>query len=103
MWIIGLDQLMHEGRPFPYNYLPRIGAYLDVTFGDPIAENDLLEALRWDASQFISSRETRALIGPSTDDSSTTLIRQRVTANIHREGERLGSRSLQDVLTRNKV
>ena len=91
MWITGFDQLMPEGRPFPYNYLPRIGARLGVTFGNPIAENELLEALRSSASQSIASREPRAPIGPSADDPSTALIRQRVTAIIHREVERLGS------------
>ena len=95
MWITGFDQLMPEGRPFPYNYIPRIGARLGVTFGNPIAENELLEALCSIASQSISSHEPRAPIGPSTDDPSTALIRQKVTAIIHREVERLGS--LQDV------
>jgi monolysocardiolipin acyltransferase len=97
MWITGFDQLMPEGRPFPYNYLPRIGAHLGVTFGNPIAENELLEALRLNASQSITSSEPRA-IGPLADDPSTALIRQRVTAVIHREVEQLGSP--QDVLIR---
>ena len=101
MWITGFDQLMPEGRPFPYNYLPRIGAHLSVTFGNPIAETELLEALRSKASLFIKSSEPRAPIGPSADDPSTALIRQRVTAIIHREVERLGS--LEGVLTRNKL
>lgn len=100
MWITGFDQLMPEGRPFPYNYLPRIGAHLGVTFGNPIAENELLEVLRLNASQSIASRGPRA-IGPSGDDPYTDLIRQRVTAIIHREVERLGS--LQDVLIQNKL
>ena len=101
MWITGFDQLMPEGRPFPYKYLPRIGAHLGVTFGNPIAENELLEALRSNTSQSITSCGQRAPIGPSADGPSTALIRQRVTAIIHREVERLGS--LQDVLTRNKL
>jgi len=92
MWITGFDQLMPEGRPFPYNYLPRFGAHLGVTFGNPIAENELLEALRSKSSQCITKR---APIESSADDPNTALIRQRVTAIIHREVERLGSR--QDV------
>ena len=96
MWITGFDQLMPEGRPFPYNYLPRIGARLGVTFGNPIAENELLEVLRSNASRSITSREPMASIGPSADDPSTALIRQRVTAIIHREVEQLGS--LQNVM-----
>jgi len=90
MWITGFDQLMPEGRPFPYKYIPRIGARLGVTFGNPIAENELLEALRSDTSQSNTSREPGALSGPFADDSSTALIRRRVTALIHREVERLG-------------
>ena len=101
MWISGFDRLMPEGRPFPYKYLPRIGAHLGVTFGNPIAENELLEALRSNASQSTTSHEPRAPIGLSADDPSRALIRQRVTAIIHREVERLGS--LQDVLTQNKL
>ena len=101
VWITGFDQLMPEGRPFPYNYIPRIGAHLGVTFGNPIAENELLEALCSKASLSVTSSEARASIGPSADDPSTALIRQRVTAIIHREVERLGS--LQDVLTRNNL
>ena len=92
MWITGFDQLMPEGRPFPYNYLPRFGAHLGVTFGSPIAENELLEALRSKSSPCITKR---APIESSADDPSRALIRQRVTAIIHREVERLGS--LQDV------
>ena len=101
VWITGFDQLMPEGRPFPYNYIPRIGAHLGVTFGNPIAENELLEALRSNASLSITGSEPRAPIGPFADDPSTALVRQRVTAIIHREVERLGS--LQNVFTRNKL
>ena len=89
MWITGFDQLMPEGRPFPYKYLPRLGARLGVTFGNPIAENELLEALHPNASQSITSHEPSA-IGPFADDPSTALIRQKVTAIIHREVEWLG-------------
>jgi monolysocardiolipin acyltransferase len=100
MWITGFDQLMPEGRPSPYKYIPRIGARLGITFGNPIAENEILEALRSNASLYITSSEPRAPNGHSADDPSTALIRQRVTTIIHREVERLGS--LQDVLIRNK-
>ena len=95
MWIAGFDQLMPEGRPFPYNYLPRIGASLSVTFGNPIAANELLEALRpsashSDVSQSIPSHESSALIGHSANGPNTALVRQRVTAIVHREVEQLG-------------
>ena len=92
VWITGFDQLMPEGRPFPYNYLPRIGARLGVTFGDPIVANELMEALRPSTSQSnalhsITSHESST---PSADGPSTALIRQRVTAIVQREVERLG-------------
>ena len=90
IWITGFDQLMPEGRPFPYKYLPRIGARLGVTFGNPIAESELLEALRLNTSQTITNREPSTLTAPFADDPSTALIRQKVTAIIHREVERLG-------------
>jgi len=92
MWITGFDQLMPEGRPFPYNYLPRIGARLGVTIGAPIVANELLEALRpptgqSNAFQSIASHGSST---PSADGPSTALIRQRVTAIVQREVERLG-------------
>ena len=90
MWITGFDQLMPEGRPFPYNYLPCMGARLGVTFGNPIAENELLEALCSSVSQSITNREPSVPTGSFADNSGTALIRQRVTAIIHREVERLG-------------
>ena len=45
MWLTGFDQLMPEGRPFPYKYLQRIGAHLSITFGDPVPAHQLLDAL----------------------------------------------------------
>jgi monolysocardiolipin acyltransferase len=95
MWVTGFDQLMPEGRPFPYNYIPRVGARLGVIFGDPIAPDELLEALcpstsHSNASQSITSHGSSPLIGPLADGPNTALIRQRVMAIIHREVERLG-------------
>lgn len=44
MWLTGYEQLMPEGRAFPYKYLPRFGARLSVTFGEPIPPETLLAA-----------------------------------------------------------
>ena len=44
MWLTGFDQLMPEGRPFPYKYLQRIGAHLSITIGDPVPAHQLLDA-----------------------------------------------------------
>lgn len=36
---------MPEGRSFPYKFLPKPGAELSVTFGEPVPVQDLQEAL----------------------------------------------------------
>ncbi|KAI0667414.1 acyltransferase-domain-containing protein [Trametes maxima] len=45
MWLTGFDKLMPEGRPFPYNFVPKPGAALSVTFGEPVPVSDIQEAL----------------------------------------------------------
>jgi monolysocardiolipin acyltransferase len=45
MWLTGFDQLMPEGRAFPYKYIPRPGAQLSVTFGDPLPSDTIKKAL----------------------------------------------------------
>lgn len=45
IWLSGFDNLMPEGRAFPYKYLPRPGQHLSVTFGEPLDPREL-EALR---------------------------------------------------------
>ena len=37
VWLTGFDQVMPEGRPFPYKYLPHLGAHLSITFGEPLS------------------------------------------------------------------
>jgi len=44
IWLTGFDQLMPEGRRFPFNFLPRAGADLSITFGEPIPAEELLDA-----------------------------------------------------------
>ena len=41
----GFDKLMPEGRPFPYKFLPRPGADLTITFGEPVPPEDIQNAL----------------------------------------------------------
>ncbi|KAJ7179438.1 hypothetical protein C8R46DRAFT_1073773 [Mycena filopes] len=60
MWLSGFDTLMPEGRSFPYNYLPRLGKHLSVTFGAPLELGEL-EALRKSAGS------TEAEIGTDPD------------------------------------
>ena len=36
---------MPEGRPFPYNFLPKPGAALSVTFGEPVPAQEIQDTL----------------------------------------------------------
>jgi monolysocardiolipin acyltransferase len=45
MWLTGFDKLMPEHRVFPYNYFPKLGIRLGVTFGDPISVEEIMAAL----------------------------------------------------------
>ncbi|KAF9047161.1 hypothetical protein BDZ89DRAFT_1007320 [Hymenopellis radicata] len=76
MWLTGFDTLMPEGRPFPYNFLPRVGARMSVTFGTPIPGSEI--------SKVIES--VRASSGADLD----MRIRTEVTSMVHRAVERLG-------------
>jgi monolysocardiolipin acyltransferase len=45
IWLTGFDQLMPEGRPFPYKFLPRRGTHLSIHFGDPIPVEEIKKSL----------------------------------------------------------
>ena len=76
MWITGFDTLMPEGRRFPFNYFPRIGARLSVTFGNPIPPEEVRKAVEHSHTQVISDLDVR--------------IRTNVTALVHRSVVDLG-------------
>lgn len=111
MWLSGFDQLMPEGRAFPWKYLPRIGARLNIAIGQPISATRIREAL--DVQSIIESDD----VSPHTDHQErltgwlgseaaerleavkgvhirnprySRIIRERVTTLIHREVEALG-------------
>lgn len=44
VWLTGFDQMMPVGRKSPFNFLPRAGADLSITFGEPIPAEELLDA-----------------------------------------------------------
>jgi monolysocardiolipin acyltransferase len=105
MWLTGFDQLMPEGRPFPYKYLPRIGAHLSITFGDPVPAHELLDALnvsKTDSDVDLASKGLTGWMGdvanleqgptiPNDQDSPyNVLVRQKLTAIIHRDVQALG-------------
>ena len=45
IWLTGFDQVMPEGRPFPYNYMPRLATRISITFGDPLPPDKTREVL----------------------------------------------------------
>ena len=102
MWLTGFDQLMPEGRPFPYKYLPRIGAHISITFGDPVPTYELLDALnisKTDSDVDLVPKGLTGWIGnveqgptnPHEQDSHyNVLVRQKLTAIIHRDVQALG-------------
>ena len=108
MWITGFDQLMPEGRPFPYKYFPRVPAKLSVTFGQPVQTDELRQALenterRQSLDPTVTENRSERLVGwlgeeakrryPNDvefDEVYDSLIRQKVTAIIQRDVEALG-------------
>ncbi|KAF7313558.1 40S ribosomal protein [Mycena chlorophos] len=86
MWLSGFDQLMPEGRAFPYKYLPVWGQRLSVTFGPPIHLGEL-EALRR------APRETMEQV---------TATRIRITSILHDAVESLGRSISGDPITPNQ-
>jgi len=98
MWISGFDKLMPEGRAFPYKYLPRIGARLTVTFGKPVPHHELKEAL---SLKMPSKRNGATKAHGGVEQVYASLVRQKVTAVIHRHVEALGRSVSGKLLTSN--
>lgn len=101
MWITGFDKLMPAGRPFPRNYIPKLGIHLSVTFGDPIPAQKIKNVLRvrnrlgdsiqkqtpgWLGDK-ARQNERHNLTGPSLDPA---VVRSDVTAVIQHGVEALG-------------
>lgn len=103
MWITGFDKLMPAGRPFPYKYIPKLGAHLSVTFGDPIPaqkiENILCSQNHHGSGDNIQElvpgwlgdkarrMERYSSAGPSLDPA---VVRSNVTAVVQQGVEALG-------------
>ncbi|EIM84944.1 acyltransferase-domain-containing protein [Stereum hirsutum FP-91666 SS1] len=68
MWITGFDKLMPEGRPAPFNFIPRIPPFaapvpISITFGTPINPEDITNALRGPhspATMFLSQSQAQS-------------------------------------------
>lgn len=71
VWLTGFDQLMPEGRKFPFNFLPRAGADLSITFGEPIPAGELIGAT-------------------NSKNSSGDIIRSKLTGIVKKRVELLG-------------
>ena len=98
---------MPEGRTFPYNFVPRLGARLSVTFGEPIRFEDITAALgRLTAAPPDAFRGEAGggsnFAAPSADGPVDTewqrLARSEVTAVIQRAVEALGRTVSGDML-----
>jgi monolysocardiolipin acyltransferase len=76
MWLTGFNELMPEGRAFPYKYLPRVGSKLSITFGNPLP-SDLV-------SSFTQVNHL-GLVGSELDK-----VRSDVTARVHDAVEMVG-------------
>ncbi|KAJ8522983.1 hypothetical protein ONZ45_g498 [Pleurotus djamor] len=119
MWLSGFDQLMPEGRPFPWKYLPRFfaGVKLSVTFGEPINPDVISAALEARSGVELDTsvspqkgERTHGWIGdkiPATHtkhcpdhalEDDVARIRSRVTSIIHSAVEDLGRKVDGDLL-----
>src|SRR5262245_2133039 len=77
--IPGFDHLMPEGRSFPYNYIPRLGASLRISIGSPLSPKDFSAVIlsrlrrnhrdlsRRDLGGWLSERRIRELIRKDGD------------------------------------
>lgn len=46
IWITGFNQVMPLGRRFPFNYMPRIGQRMSITFGEPLSLEEAIQRRR---------------------------------------------------------
>lgn len=90
MWLTGFENLMPEGRPFPYKYLPRPGTQLSVTFGDPLPLDEIKKTLG--VGDGLTSPESTNGVDNELypDDKEKARVRAEVTAFIQRAVESLG-------------
>ncbi|KAG6877845.1 hypothetical protein C0993_003218 [Termitomyces sp. T159_Od127] len=109
MWLTGFDKLMPEGRVAPWKFLPRYGAQLSVTFGNPVSPSEILDAIRAVDSK-MSPPDSVQPTGWVRDQLLLKLqaipmaqedhVRSAVTAVIQQRVEALGRTICGDTLTR---
>lgn len=79
MWLTGFDQLMPEGRRFPYKHLPRLGTRVSVTFGQPIPMERIQQAIE------ISSGDQVLSSFPNTSKDCRPFVPSQKSGNVDRE------------------
>ena len=77
MWLTGFEKLMPVDRPFPYNYFPRPGAHLTITFGEAISGEEISQTLNDCHSD-------------SSNADHISEVRRNATSVLHRGVESLG-------------
>ena len=81
MWLTGFDNVMPEGRSFPFKYFPKPGAKLTVTFGSPLSSAEFEGVI----SRIQNTPELSAV-------DMEKEIRLELTNIVHRAVENLGRR-----------
>lgn len=71
-WLTGFDQMMPEGRSFPYKYMPRLGTHISITFGDPLNTDDTQEAFR--LARKIMENKSRSQAGETTGQVTSPVL-----------------------------
>lgn len=112
MWLTGFDKLMPEGRATPWKYLPRYGAQLSITFGSPIAPDEILDAIGAVNSKvsppdmipsvgvgWVKDKLSSQLQPISMAQEDLLQVRSAVTAIVQRRVEALGRTICGDTLT----
>jgi monolysocardiolipin acyltransferase len=67
--------MMPEGRRFPYNFLPRLGVNISITFGDPLPLEDIKTTLGTIVAKQIYNDQT------SSPDVMATRCRKEIDEN----------------------
>jgi monolysocardiolipin acyltransferase len=82
---------MPEGREFPYNYIPRVGMHLSITFGEPIPAEDFGILLNSQPGS-LCKRPEASNCTETIDNPELARIRSEVTAVAQHALEALGRR-----------
>lgn len=68
----GFQDLMPEGRSFPWKYLPRRGVPLSVTFGEPISPESIQSAVQTVSINHVDDGDVELTTPPSQESKMNT-------------------------------